>query len=567
MPNAADIQWFKKQFAAPINAALAGTPFDLDMLTGLACQETGEIWPVLRKKGLSTDRILALCVGDTLDRKSTFPKDKDELVAHEPDGQKMFDIARQALVDMAQYIPGYQKVAKNPRKFCHGFGLFQYDIQFFKKTDPAYFLERKYETLDGTLGKCLDELKAALKKLKWTKASLTDQEMAIVGIVYNTGGYDPKKGLKQGYKPEGGKYYGEALYDYIQLSRTVGISQAPATIAAPPSGHAILPPATPLSAEGHTYVVDTLSGTLRLRSEPRISKPPTANVIGDLPDGHPVRATGSDDVDGFREVETSLAGALLRGFVSVQYLKPAASGTPIPVTAPAAAPPQSGIVAVYMPRKEGTVTKRTELANAHSLNEPNQPSRLGTTADELRADLAGIIDWLAVDKAAHKRYQPRDGLTFCNIYAHDYCFLAGVYLPRVWWTPKALIRLNQGQAVEPLYGSTIEEVRANSLFRWLRDFGETFGWRQTGSLTKLQQAANQGGIGLIVARRKEEGRSGHIVAVVPETEDERARRDGSGEVTAPLQSQAGAVNFSYGTGQLNWWRGAQFAESAFWIHA
>ena len=62
-------------------------------------------------------------------------------------------------------------------------------------------------------------------------------------------------------------------------------------------------------------------------------------------------------------------------------------------------------------------------------------------------------------------------------------------------------------------------MRANDLFRWLRDFGLRFGWRQTGTLTKLQQAANQGAIGLIVARRKEEGEPGHIVVVVPETDD------------------------------------------------
>jgi hypothetical protein len=110
-------------------------------------------------------------------------------------------------------------------------------------------------------------------------------------------------------------------------------------------------------------------------------------------------------------------------------------------------------------------------------------------------------------------------------------------------------------------------MRANDLFRWLRDFGERFGWRQTGTLSKLQQAADQGAIGLIVARRKQDGKSGHIVAVVPETETERAKRNATGEVTHPLQSQAGAVNFRYGTSSLNWWQNAQFAESAFWVHA
>ena len=42
--------------------------------TALACQETGEVWPILRKKDLSVDRILELCVGDTLDSRSAFPR-------------------------------------------------------------------------------------------------------------------------------------------------------------------------------------------------------------------------------------------------------------------------------------------------------------------------------------------------------------------------------------------------------------------------------------------------------------------------------------------------------------
>ena len=72
---------------------------------------------------------------------------------------------------------------------------------------------------------------------------------------------------------------------------------------------------------------------------------------------------------------------------------------------------------------------------------------------------------------------------------------------------------------------------------------------------------------LIAARRKEDGKSGHIVAVVPETADHGAMRDASGEVIAPLQSQAGSRNFRYGTGKANWWNDEQFTDSAFWIHA
>jgi hypothetical protein len=53
MPNADDIRWFKEQFHTESEAALRGTPFSLDMLTALACQETGSIWPILRKRDLS----------------------------------------------------------------------------------------------------------------------------------------------------------------------------------------------------------------------------------------------------------------------------------------------------------------------------------------------------------------------------------------------------------------------------------------------------------------------------------------------------------------------------------
>jgi hypothetical protein len=105
------------------------------------------------------------------------------------------------------------------------------------------------------------------------------------------------------------------------------------------------------------------------------------------------------------------------------------------------------------------------------------------------------------------------------------------------------------------------------LFLWLRDFGPAFGWRRAASTTDLQDQANLGGVALIVARRKQDGKSGHIVAVVPETATESAKRDANGNVTMPLQSQAGSVNFRYGRNSLDWWKDARFAEGAFWVHA
>jgi len=572
MPTTEDMRWFKQNFQAKIQPALQGTPFTVDLLTALACQETGEVWPILRKQPLTVARILELCVGDTLDSdrgRRAFPKTRAELVAH-TSGQEMFTIARQALVDMSQFVQSYRGAAKRQHKFCHGFGIFQFDLQFFK-TEPDYFLQKKYADFDNCLHKAIAELKQAKSVIFPRKNTLDDREQALVAVAYNigTGNFRASRGLRQGFRPPGGKFYGEQIFDFIRMSKTVAVNGQPAVVSTPAPGEAIIPPPTEIQATGRFFKVDVRETPLRLRSEPLIDKEnPTQHVIARLPDGHIVQAVSDKKVNGFLEVETSLNGAHFRGFASAEFLKPAPGVEEVPVLQPAEAPPTTGIVAVTMPRKPGTaMTKRINPATAHSLNEPNQPGRSGTTPDELRRELAAIIDWLAVDKATHKRYKPIPNATFCNIYAHDYCHLAGVYLPRVWWSAAAIEKLAQGKAVEPLIGKTIDEQRANDLFRWLRDFGMRFGWRQTGSLTKMQQEINQGAIGVIVARRKNDGLSGHISVVVPETDEHTAKRDAAGEVTAPLQSQAGRNNFRYGNGGINWWKGQQFAESAFWIHS
>ena len=562
-----DFGWFKQTFHEPIAAAIAATPFSLDMLAAIAAQETGQIWGSLRDK-LGLAQLLAICVGDVLDAdrgRAAFPKTKADLIAV-PGGQEMFELAHQALIDMAQHVPSYAASANKPNKFCHAYGIFQYDLQFFK-TDPEYFLERRWATFEGSLRKCVEELRAAMRRIGLAQqAVLTDLEKVHVAIAYNAGSFRPAKGLKQGFF-DGKQFYGEKIFDFLRLSQTVSSPSVPAPVAQPAAGTAAVAPPTPVSTTGTTLEVDVETAPLRLRSEPRIDKAkPSANVIAHLPDGQRVRLVSGKPGDKFLEVETSLNGAHLRGFAASQFLVRVNDNAEIPVVTPATTPPSTGIIAVHAPRKSGSVTRRTAAANALSLNESGQPTRVGTTPQELRVELAKIVDYLAVDRPSHLRYQPRAGVTFCNIYAHDYCTLAGVYLPRVWWTPDSIERLAQGEQVEPLLGKTIDEQRANDLFRWLNAFGARFGWRQTGTLTKLQTEVNVGAVGVIVARRKIEGRSGHIVLVVPETGEERARRDGAGEVIAPLQSQAGSSNFRYGTGVANWWRGEQFADSAFWIH-
>ncbi len=569
MPTREGIGWFKEKFGGRIRTAVAGTVFDLDMLTSLACQETGSLWNVMRRDPtLTVDRIAALCCGDTLDfdkGRRAFPRFKADLVAA-PGGAQMFDVARQALLDMADHVPGYEFARTRPNKFAHGYGVFQYDLQFFL-TNPRYFLEKRYEVFENSLERALGELKNGQRKLGLQgRTSITDLEFCRIAIAYNTGGFDPARGLRQGHS-DNGKFYGEFIRDFLALARTVTVQGAPAVTPAPPPGTTTLPAAGTVTATGPKFRVDTKADPLRLRDAPRVSTPPTANVKAELPDGHIVTSITGTDTGGFIEVETMLGNKLFRGFASAKFLvrvTPAQATAAVAVVAPPVLP---ALPEAHLPRAAGAVTKRTALAGAHSLNEAGMPRRAGDDPGALRAELAAIIAYLGVDTAAHKRYQPRDGLTFCNIYAHDYTTLAGCYLPRVWWNSPALLKIATGQTVPALLGNTVDEVRANMLFRWLRDFGANFGWRRAATLNEVQDHANLGGVGVIVARRKEEGRSGHIVAIVPETATESAKHDAAGKVTMPLQSQAGSVNFRYGRSTPDWWTDPKFAEFAFWIHA
>lgn len=561
------ISWFKQIFFKKLEAATKNTPYNTDLLCAIAYQETGSIWSNMIGK-LTLGEIAMLAVGDTLDapNRNAFPRNKQDLLSAKR-GDQMFVIARECLVNMSKYVKGYAGAVANPNKFCHGYGIFQYDLQFFKE-DPDYFLQKKWGDIDATIAHCIKELDNAKARQGWkSKTSLTDDEKVYVTIAYNKGSANLSKGFRQGFfNKESGKFYGEYVHEYLQIAKSITVTAGVVENITPVS----IPLPSPVLSDKKIYRVKVNGNTLRLRSEPKIPKDnPQSNIKASLPNGQLVSWLSGKVSDPWYEVETSFHGAYFKGFVSSQYLELVKDNTvTIPVIIPAVVNPTSGIVAVWMPAKQGMITKRTAPANASSLNEPGQPTRVITNDPAgLKKSLLDIINWLNVDKPLNKRYQPGNGSTFCNIYAHDYCHLAGAYFPRVWWTPGAIAKLAKNEIVAPLYDNTIEEMRANNLLRWLKDFGERFGWRQTGNLNSLQGVANSGGIGLIIARRVEEGRSGHVTAVVPESELGSARRDANGNVVSPLQSQAGATNFKFGNPKAGWWLDPKFAEFAFWIHA
>jgi hypothetical protein len=213
------------------------------------------------------------------------------------------------------------------------------------------------------------------------------------------------------------------------------------------------------------------------------------------------------------------------------------------------------IPVVHLAENSPPARRDSVAARAYPLGETDRPARADGSAS--------IVRYLAVETSA--RYQRNTKSTFCNIYACDYCYLAGVYLPRVWWTDGALEKLAAGEEVPVRYGETVRELNANALYGWLKQYGPEFGWSEVGSEDELQRAVNEGKVGVICAQRKVAAASGHIAVVVPEQSDHAAERAGS-VVRLPLQSQAGARNFCYSCGLSKWWAGAQFRAFGFFVH-
>lgn len=292
-----------------------------------------------------------------------------------------------------------------------------------------------------------------------------------------------------------------------------------------------------------------------------------------LPQGHELRVLGTS-APGWVRVRTNLGGGEVIGHVALSRLEAAVDVPPAPTPAPSPtpAPPPPALPALpalpfaHLRENNTCATRQSMNHRAFPIGEASRPQRdAHATPEERIAQLRAIGDWLAVESSP--RYARTPGATFCNIYAHDHCYLSGVYLPRVWWTGPALLRIGQGETVDALYADTVREMRADDLFAWLVDMGPRLGWQRVFDASALQAAANHGGVGVICADRAAEGRPGHITVVVPEDDVHRATRDADGHVTQPLQSQAGAVNKRFGSAGPNWWMGSEFRDRGFFIHA
>ena len=193
------------------------------------------------------------------------------------------------------------------------------------------------------------------------------------------------------------------------------------------------------------------------------------------------------------------------------------------------------------------------------------PFRDLTDAASKKQSIGKLIAKLDVE--TNIRYQRTVEDTYCNVYSYDYCYFSKVYLPTVWWKAEFLEKVLQGQDVEAVFEDTVDRIYSSAIHDWFLEWGESFGWQRIYTTDEIQNKVNEnGGIGIICAKRKIKGLSGHIVPVVPETDLHKAYRE-NGVVLYPLQSQAGKLNYNYFSEvRKDWWNDELYSSYVFYYH-
>jgi hypothetical protein len=207
----------------------------------------------------------------------------------------------------------------------------------------------------------------------------------------------------------------------------------------------------------------------------------------------------------------------------------------------------------------------TALAKFHPMSDSSIPFRDLTDATTKRESIRKLIDKLDVSKS--ERYQRTVEDTYCNVYSFDFCYFSQVYLPTVWWTDESIAKLQNGEDVVPVFNETVLPIYSSAIHDWFPKWGPSFGWKKMTNLDEIQEKVNtEGGVGIICAKRKIVGLSGHIVPIVPETGKRKAYRE-NGKVVYPLQSQAGKLNYNYfSKARKDWWNHERYSSHVFYYH-
>jgi hypothetical protein len=148
-------KWVKTNFGHAISQAIHGTPFSLDLVCGIVCQETAYVWLHFLET-LSVNDVLARCVFDasgdfTGTRRTAFPSNTAAFRA------RYGDEFTQMLIDEANKTRNLRGFG-NKDWVYKGCGLYQYDLQNVQD-DDGFFRQKQWYSHDECLNRLMKELK------------------------------------------------------------------------------------------------------------------------------------------------------------------------------------------------------------------------------------------------------------------------------------------------------------------------------------------------------------------------------------------------------------------------
>jgi len=154
-------RWLVSNFREPLERAVAGTPFTIELLCGIGCQETATLWLPFVAQGIKARDILARAIGDASGdypntSRNAFPRDTVAFRAAYGDAFTEMLIAE---ANATRALRGW-----GPKQWVYkGYGLFQYDLQHIQM-DEAFFRERHWYEFEACLAKVMKELANKLQR-------------------------------------------------------------------------------------------------------------------------------------------------------------------------------------------------------------------------------------------------------------------------------------------------------------------------------------------------------------------------------------------------------------------
>lgn len=167
--------WLKTTYSGIIQEGITGTPYTIELVCAIACQETSYKWLDWIDK-YEPDIILARCVFDaTLEiepgARKAFPQTQQQF------RDKYGDALCDMLIDEANKTRALQNWSPRPWLYA-GYGIFQYDLQNIVD-DVEWFSSKKWYHMSECVAKLVGELNK--------KAARFDNLRGIVKAYNGTG--------------------------------------------------------------------------------------------------------------------------------------------------------------------------------------------------------------------------------------------------------------------------------------------------------------------------------------------------------------------------------------------